>query len=240
MSFVERNWPFMKKLLHTQRTCRIGLPPLLVVALCLLSQHAAAADLSAGLMAGYKGGFTMRLTGSVENFASGFPLALEAGVGYTWMDPGIPMDARHVFINDNTDGTPQESGHAWDLRLDFLYDMKLLRASRTFLFAGVRGSFFTGNFVFVGGNEDFDVTASQVGLGAGLKGVFAMGHRMDFTVSVGADYFFPASLSGHDTTYGPDGDHVNPRQGYGYGDADAAVNQPKFQPAILVGLGYRL
>ena len=211
----------------------------LLFVLSATTQTGTGADFSAGFMTGYKGGFTLRLLGGVENFATGFPLGIEAGVGYTWMDPGIPMDARHVFINDNTNGTPEEAGWAWDVRLDFLYDLKLLKASRTFLFAGVRGSFFTGNFNFVGGNEDFDVTTQQIGLGAGLKGVFAMGRQMDLILSVGGDYFFPASISGHDTSYGPDGEDVNPREGYDYQDADAAVNQPKFQPSILVGVGYR-
>ena len=211
----------------------------LLLALSATVQTGAGADFSAGFMAGYKGGFTMRVTGGVENFATGFPLGVEAGVGFAWMDPGIPMDARHVFINDNTNGTPEEAGYAWDIRLDFLYDLKLLKASKTFLFAGVRGSFFTGNFNFVGGNEDFDVTTEQVGLGGGLKGAFAMGRNIDLVISLGADYFFPATLSGHGTSYGPDGEDVNPREGYDYDDADAAVNQPKFQPSILVGVGYR-
>ena len=142
-------------------------------------------------------------------------------------------------VSEPITGTPEEAGWAWDVRLDFLYDLKLLKASRTFLFAGVRGSFFTDNFNFVGGNEDFDVTTEQIGLGAGLKGVFAMGRQMDLILSVGGDYFVPASISGHDTSYGPDGEDVKPREGYDYQDADAAVNQPKFQPSILVGVGYR-
>jgi hypothetical protein len=202
-------------------------------------QSGFATDFSASILTGYYGGLSFRLTGAVENFATGFPLALEFGVGHTRMDPGIPMDARHVFINDNTNGTPEESGYAWDVRLDFLYDLKLLKESRTLLYAGVRGSFFTGNFNFVGGNEDFDITSEQIGLGAGLKGVFAMGRNVDLVFSVGGDYFFPASLSGHDTSYGPDGEDVNPRDGYDYDAADAAVNQPTFEPAILVGVGYR-
>lgn len=202
-------------------------------------QSGAAADFSGAFLAGYNGGISFRLTGAVENFAVGFPLAVEFGVGHTRLDPGIPMDARHVFINDNTNGTPDESGYAWDIRLDFLYDLKLLKESRTFLFAGVRGSFFTGTFNFIGGNEKFDVTTEQVGLGAGLKGVFAMGRRLDLVLSVGGDYFFPATLSGHDTSYGPDGEDVNPRDGYDYDDANAAVNQPTFEPVFLVGIGYR-
>lgn len=229
----------MKRTSSVRRACGTVRALALLLTLSAMAQTGIGADFSAGFMTGYKGGFTMRLTGGIEKFAAGFPLGVEAGVGYTWMDPGIPMDARHVFINDNTNGTPEEAGYAWDIRLDFLYDLNLLKASKTLLFAGVRGSFFTGNFNFVGGNEDFDVTTEQVGLGAGLKGAFAMGRNVDLVISVGADYFFPATLSGHDTSYGPDGEDVNPREGYDYDSADAAVNQPKFQPSILVGVGYR-
>ena len=48
------------------------------------------------------------------------------------------------------------------------------------------------------------------------------------------------TLSGHDTSYGPDGQYVNDREGYTYTDADNAVNQPKFQPMLMVGLTYQV
>jgi hypothetical protein len=56
--------------------------------------------------------------------------------------------------------------------------------------------------------------------------------------SAGLDYYFSADLSGHDTLYAPDGEHVNPRNDYSYDDADAAINNPKLKIRFLVGLNY--
>ena len=97
---------------------------------------------------------------------------------------------------------------------------------------------FTGNFVFIGGNEDCDITSNQWGLGLGLKAYFEMSNRFDFVTSVGFDYFFSNTLSGHDTEYSPDGENVNGRNDYTFDDADDAINQPKLQPRLMVGVNY--
>ena len=111
---------------------------------------------------------------------------------------------------------------------------------RTNFFGGVRYSSFTANFKYVGGNEDFDVTSSHWGAAAGLEAEFPMGQRMSLILSGGAEYFFSSRLTGHDTSYSPDGDNVNPREDYSYSDADDAVGQPTFRPILLVGVSYKL
>jgi len=211
---------------------------ILLLALMLGTGVVNAADFSLGGLVGYKGGASVRLIGTVSNFAEEFPLAMEFGAGLTWLNPGIPADARRIFINDATDGTPEKSGSQWDLRLDFLYRLKVMGRSRLYAYAGVRRSMFTGNFKFVGGNEDFDIRCNQWGLGAGVKGLFAMGKNVDFTVGVGFDEYFANTLQGHDTSYSPDGETVNGHHQYTYDDADAAINQPKFQPTAMIGISY--
>jgi hypothetical protein len=67
-----------------------------------------------------------------------------------------------------------------------------------------------------------------------------MNQRMSLLISGGAEYFFSSRLSGHDTSYSPDGDDVNPRKDYTYNDADEAVDQPTLRPVALVGFSYRL
>jgi hypothetical protein len=211
-----------------------------LISISVLIVPCRAAEFQAGGLIGYKGGLSFRATLTISEFAQNFPLAMEAGIGYTSFDPGIALDARRVFINDATNGTPEKTGSQWDLRLDFLYRVHVLGIERAYLYGGVRYSIFTANFDFVGGNENFDVTSNQVGLGVGLKSLFPMGNRFDFVISAGLEYYLPAVLSGHDTEYAPDNDNVNPRQGYSYADADAAINQPKLQPVILLGISYRL
>jgi len=198
-----------------------------------------AAQFSTGVQAGFNGGLSFRASGMVAEFARGFPLGLELGVGHTRYDPGDPAAARKIFINDATNGTPEKSGWAWDLRFDFLYDVNLLQASKLYLYGGVRYSMFTANFSFIGGNEDFDVTSSQWGLGLGAKGLFAVSNSIDFSVAAGFDNYFKNTLKGHDTSYSPDGLDVNGRNDYTFEDADQAVNQPGFQPLFMIGVAYR-
>ena len=95
----------------------------------------------------------------------------------------------------------------------------------------------------MGGNEDFDVTSSHWGLAAGLEAAFPMGPKMNLILSGGGEYFFSSRLTGHDTSYSPDNDNVNPRNDnknddtpFTYKDADKAISQPRFMPYAMIGL----
>jgi hypothetical protein len=190
---------------------------------------------SAGLTVGYRSGIGIKAIGMVSGFTPSFPVTARFGIGYTAVDAGEPLAARSVFINDATNGVPQESGHAWSLELDVLYPVRVLSLSRSQLYGGIRHARFNGNFEFIGGNEDFDVTSNNWGVGAGLESYLAMSRRVDLLVSAGVDYFFSSRLSGHDTSYSPDETNVNPRNDYTYSDADAAVGQPKLEPLLMFG-----
>jgi hypothetical protein len=198
------------------------------------------ADFSGEAIIGYNGGFGFQLNFVTANFAKDFPLNAQLGLAYTAMNPGNAADARKIFINDATNGDPEKSGWMWDVRFDFLYQVKWLSLQRAYLYGGPRYAMFTANFNFIGGNEDFDITSNQWGLGLGLKAYFAMGSRFDFVTSAGFDYYFSGELSGHDTRYSPDGENVNARNDYTFDDADNAVNNPTFQLRFLIGLNYHL
>jgi hypothetical protein len=191
---------------------------------------------SGGAQVGYNGGLSFQLNGTISNFAQDLPLSIRGSADYTFLNPGNPVDARRIFINDNTNGTPEKDGHTWNLRLDFMLKTNLL-TNNSFLFFGPRYSMFTGNFNFVGGNEFFSITTNQFGLGGGLETAFRVNNRTNFVVSAGADYFFKNNLAGHDTQYAPDGQDINPRN-YTYSDADNAINQPKIEFRIMTGIDY--
>ena len=193
---------------------------------------------SGGLSLGYRSGIGVKVTGMVSGFTPSFPATAKVGIGYTSLDAGEPLDARSVFINDATNGVPQESGHTWSLDLDVLYPVAVFSLPRSHVYGGIRYAHFNGNFKFVGGNEDFDVTSNHWGAGAGIEGYFWMSRRIDLVVSAGLDYFFSSRLSGHDTSYSPDEANVNPRNDYTYSDADAAVGQPKLEPLMMFGFRY--
>lgn len=189
-----------------------------------------------GLVFGYNGGFGGQLNFTMTSYQSGFPLSLRFGLGYTTTDPGIPADARKIFINDATNGTPEENGYIWDLRLDLLIPFNFLYKSN--IYAGARYSMFTANFDFVGGNEVFDINSNQFGLGGGVETQFLIVPNLFLVIGGGADYFFKSTIYGHDTSYSPDGDDVNPREGYSYDDADNAVNQPTIEGRFMIGINY--
>jgi hypothetical protein len=193
--------------------------------------------LSTGVQLGFSGGIGVQLNSTFSNFAQGFPFSARIGISYIALDPGNSADVRKIFINDATDGVPEESGHRLDFRLDLLHQVDII-TSNSYAFFGPRYSMFTGGFVYVGGNEDFDVTTNQFGVGAGLETYFRMAPKLNLVLSTGVDYYFSSAISGHDTAYNPDGDNVNPRHDYNFNDADNAVNQPKFDVRIMAGFNY--
>lgn len=221
----------------------LGLAIVLCCAATLTAQRSggiqnAKTHLSGSLITGYYGGLGLHVGGTLANFAQGFPLSVRFSIGRSSIEPGDPLAARRVFINNNTNGTPEESGHLTNCRLDFANPLYLFTRSRTSFFAGPRHSRFVGEFVYVGGNEDFEVRCNQWGIGLGLDNYFAIGKSLDLLLTAGADYYFSAKLYGHDTTYFPDGQNFNGREDYKYSDADEAINQPKLKLMLMVGLNY--
>ena len=203
--------------------------------------------LHASIMTGYSGGYSIQMNIALKDIASEFPFDLRFGIGYSMFNPGIALDARRIFINNATNGVPEKSGRAFDYRLDFLMPKPIFGLNNSFLLFGPRYSSFKGNFRFIGGNEDFDVVSKQWGLGTGLENHFRVSQRIAIIFNAGLDFYFPNTLTGHDTSYSPDNDNVNPREDiynddveFVYKDADRAINQPKFVPRALIGLCFAL
>jgi len=210
----------------------------LTILISSLAVPSHAARVSAGAMLGYRGGVGVEANAMLADFAKGFPMALRFSVGYSSREPGNAADARRIFINDATNGTPEENGWYWDYRFDLMYDFGWSSVADLYLTGGVRYAQFTGNFKFIGGNEDFDVTSNQWGLGAGVDAYFDITQKLQFVLSGGVDYYFEGTLKGHDTEYSPDGDDVNPRNDYTFADANDAINQPTWEGRAMIGISY--
>lgn len=212
---------------------------LFVLQIPLLSQNLPRRNqFSGGIQIGYYNGFSIGGNIKIANFAEDFPLQAKLGFGYTSTSGGDALLARKVFINNNTNGVPEESGDLLDFRFDFLYKINILSTKRTYIFFGPRYTMFTAFFSYIGGNEEFKVTADQWGIGTGLESYFKMSEKLDLVLHAGYDYFFPSSLDGHDTSYSPDDSNVNPREDYKYDDADEAINQPKHMLRLMIGVNY--
>lgn len=195
---------------------------------------------SFGALVGYTDNFGINLSGMISEFSYDIPLSIKFSAGYNVRDAGNPLDARKIFINDNTNGDPDESGHSIDFRLDFAYPINIFSIRKSYLTIGPRYSMHTSTFEFVGGNEFFDITASQFGLGAGLETYFGISQNLSFVFSGGFDYYFDSKVGGHDSFYLPDGTDINGRLDYTYDDAAKSVNLPKYQFRLLAGLSFGL
>ncbi|WP_178988469.1 hypothetical protein [Winogradskyella schleiferi] len=128
-----------------------------------------------------------------------------------------------------------------------MWKTDLLNLEESYIVFGPRYSSFTANFNYIGGNEDFDVTSKQFGLGLGGETLFKISEQFRLVAAVGLDYFFNNTLKGHDTSYSPDDDNVNPRNDnqnndelFTYSDANKAIKQPSLMPRVLIGVVYHL
>ncbi len=195
-------------------------------------------SLSTAVTLGYSSGFNIQASLMISDFARDFPMSARLGIGISSVEPGNPAEARRIFINNATNGIPEEKGSQWDFRLDLLHPVHLLSMKRAYLYGGLRYAKFKGNFKYVGGNEDFDVISKHWGIGTGLESHFPMGSSVDLILTGGIDYFLSSKLAGHDTSYSPDEDPVNPREEYTYDDADEAINQPKIEFRLMLGFAY--
>ena len=205
----------------------------------LLNTYAFSADYSIGLLGGYNGGLGMYVNAELADFAHKFPFKIRLGAGYTRINnPGKSLDARAIFINNNTNGAPEKVGWNWNGRLDLMYKVNWLKLNDAYIYGGPRYTSFTGNFNFVNGNENFDVVSDHWGWGLGIINYFQISKTFDLLIDIGSDYFIPSKLTGHDTSYSPDDENVNPREDYEFSDADDAINQPKYELRLMMGLNY--
>ena len=200
-----------------------------------------------GISTGYNRGFGIRTNLTLSNFQSDFPFELSLSAGYTFMNPGNAADARRIFINNATNGVPEKKGSSFDLRLDFKKSRSIFGIEHSYLVFGPRFSTFKGDFIYVGGNEDFEVTSIQWGIGGGAENQFNLMQNLNFVMAYGLDFYFPSTLTGHDTAYSPDNDNVNPENDnqngdtpFRYGDANQAIRQPMLMPYIMIGMIYKL
>ncbi|MBK8167551.1 MAG: hypothetical protein IPK64_16525 [bacterium] len=204
------------------------------------AQAATTPHRSAAFEMGATTGFGARADVTLHDITRDLPLSLRLGVGYAGRDAGDPLAARRVFINNNTNGTPDESGHSWQLRLDLVRPVARLGQAPVNLGVGVRKAYFTGTFDYIGGNENFDVTCRPWGLGFALDTAFAVGQSTSLTFAAGLDRYFGATMEGHDTAYSPDGTAINAQDDYAWADADDAINQPRWELTAVMGLRWHL
>jgi hypothetical protein len=210
----------------------------LFLLLVLIASPGRAQQFSLGLDGGYFDGTAFRITSELARFIPGSGASVRAGILYSRMNPGNSADARRIFINNATNGVPEKYGRIWNFQFDLLLPYSAIPLPGSRIVVGVRHASFLANFKFVGGNEDFDVTSTHWGIGTGIESRVALSRKIALKLGAGVDYYFSGVLQGHDTSYDPDGDNINPRENYTYADADKAVNQPKLEFHLTAGFNY--
>ncbi len=193
-----------------------------------------------GLSLGTNGGFSGEINGMITNLTQEMPINIRFAVGYTSLEPGVPEEARQIFINDATNGVPVENGRIYSYKFDFMIPFNLFALEKSYLYIGPRYKRFTANFNFVGGNEDFDIRSNQWGLGTGLETYFSVSQKFKMVLTSGVNYMKENRLQGHDTAYDPNGTTGLERNDYTYEDADNAINQPKLELKLMIGFTYGL
>ncbi|MBK9515880.1 MAG: hypothetical protein IPO09_00750 [Anaeromyxobacter sp.] len=221
----------------SRRLSRLALFSLLAAS-ALGPAPARAIDLGWTALGGWQGGGVLRLTSTATGVVKKLPLSFDVGIGHAFIDPGDAALARRVFINENTNGTPEESGGVWDFRVDGVWGLKVSGLQDAGVFGGVRYSMYSGRFKYVGGNEDFIITSNAWGLGVGARGSLAVNRRWSLTASLGLDWFPTQTVYGHDASYSSNNVN-NGRENFTWSDADRAVNQPWLLPSLLVGVSWR-
>jgi len=202
---------------------------------------------SIGVQTGYNRGFGIVGSFTINNIAEGLPGNIRFGIGYNRLSPGNAADARRIFINNATNGVPEKKGKSFDYRIDYMMPYTLFDLKNSYLVLGPRYSSFTANFNYIGGNENFDITSKQWGIGLGAENYFKMTSNLDLVFAAGLDYFFNSALKGHDTQYSPNNDNINARDDnqnndipFTFKDANKAIKQPQLMPRIMVGVAYHL
>jgi len=156
--------------------------------------------------------------------------------GISFPDPGNPALARKVFINDATNGIPEKRGRVIKVRLDLIKRLKLRIYPGSNIYFGFRYAVFKGFFKYSGGNEEFEVSSNNSGIGIGTEHFFKLSSKKFLKITTGLDYYLPSHIHGHDTTYYPNDQNINPRRDYGYSNANKAVNQPELEFRIVFGI----
>lgn len=210
-----------------------------IAAVLLWAGGATALDLGATGMLGYQQGFGIRATGEAARLIQDAPLGLSFSIAYVFVDPGNAQAARSIFINEATNGTPETSGQTWTLALNAIWYLLVPGVEDFGIVLGPRFSAFSGRFKYVGGNEDFSVTAEEWGVGTGVQCNVPLSPHWGIAISAGFDWYPSATLYGHDTSYSTNGTIVNGNNAYTWADANSAVNQPQYVPSILIGVSWR-
>ncbi len=211
----------------------------------LKSQNDNQHQFTLGIQSGYNLGLGFQANITAHNILMDNPLNIRFTFGHTNLNPGSSDDARRIFINNATNGTPEKKGRIIDYRLDFLVPINI--ADDSFLKVGPRYANFKGNFNYIGGNENFDIVSNQFGFGVGIGKTYAINDVLNLEVNAGFDYFLPNTITGHDTSYSPDDENINGRNDnqngdipFTFADADEAINQPKYMPQLMIGINYKL
>ena len=195
-----------------------------------------ASEVSVDALLGFNGGTGGQLGFKVADPSPSLPWGVRVSMAYLRPTAGKTNDALRIFLGLEPTSLQNESDEVWSFRLDVSYRFKVQSFSELSVFGGVRHARFTAKYDSQHGERLMEVTSNPWGLGLGVEGNYELGTNTDLVIVGGLDYYFESSLTGDGVSFEPGGEDQN---GYSYGDADKAVNQPSLEPLVMVGVSYR-
>jgi len=207
--------------------------------LSILTGQAVAVEYSASVLLGFNGGTGGQVGFQVGEFSFDHPLAVRFAVSYLRAFPGDAQKVYPIFRGESTTTAMDEKADIWNYRLDATYRFKNRSFSFLTVFGGARYSLFNGKFMPKNNQEDLEVTSNQWGLGAGVQGTYEFGKNTDLLIQAGLDYYFPSTLKSNGTSYSPNGNSTNPQNSSTWDDANDAIEQPSWEPLLMIGVSYR-
>jgi hypothetical protein len=210
-----------------------------LVLLAIPTGRAGAVEYSASILLGFNGGTGGQVGFQAGDFSYELPLAVRIAVSYLRTFPGDAQKAYPIFRGETTTTAMDEKADIWNCRLDVSYRFKNRSFSFMTVFGGARYSMFTGKFMPKNFQEDLEITSNQWGMGIGIQGTYEYGKNTDFLIQAGLDYYFPSTLKSNGTSYSPNGDSTNPQNGYTWDDANDAIDQPSWEPLLMIGVIFR-
>jgi hypothetical protein len=212
---------------------------LVIAVLVCATPYVFGAEIYEEIRVGYANDFAVELGFRLDRISPELPFSTKISGGYIrQVSAGNADDARQVFINNATNGSPSEYGESWYYGVTLGYDVFTANSFHVTAFATGKQNRYSAYFIFTGGNEAFRVTTTQFGVGGGLElTIRSAPGSTGFTLGGGAEYYFPSRIDSHGTYfYTPDGTDSRPREDFTYLDADATINQPRLRPFVALGV----
>ena len=213
-------------------------------AVCLLLGAAPAAAVDGTVAAGWNVGLGLDVgSRTFDHFTRDLPLSARLGLGYHNADAGRSLRGpQHLHQRQHQRRSPRSSGRglAAALRPAVPGLQARRRTSCTPWSARAHARLQPPTSTTSAATRTSTSPATPGAWASASRATSPSRRPPTFVLQAGFDWYGKAKLAGHDTAYLPSGDDVNPRNDYDWDDADAAIDQPRWEVVFSMGVRFGL